>query len=89
MAVDDPDDRDARRALLAPLAAEEPTAELLGFCDYIRGHLHEAYGEATELPSSSWADANLTLRLGAIGPDVRKELSKRWLQLPGVTGGSG
>ena len=89
VAADDPDDRDARRALLAPLAAEEPTAELLGFCDYIRGHLHEAYGKATELPSSSWADANLTLRLGAIGPDVRKELSKRWLQLPGVTGGSG
>ena len=32
----DPDDRAARRALLAPVFAEEPAAELVEFCGYVR-----------------------------------------------------
>ena len=82
--AEDADDRAARRALLLPLFAEAPASELLEFCAYVRESFHKAYGDASELPAASWANANLTLRVEAVGPDARKELTRRWLELPSV-----
>ena len=95
----DPDDAAPRRALLAPLlpvgepddddAAGEPSwaADLLGFAQAWRKKLHVAFGNATELPSAQHAMANLTLRLEAVGPGARAELSQAWLKLAGVVPG--
>lgn len=85
----DPDDAAGRRALLGPLLADgpPPAAELLALCERWRAQLHTAYGNATELPVSQHAEANLTLRLEGMGPERRRELSTAWLALPGVVAG--
>ena len=56
-------------------------------CERWRAQLHTAYGNATELPVSQHAEANLTLRLEGMGPEQRRELSTAWLALPGVVAG--
>ena len=92
----DPDDAAARRRLLAPVLApgedEEssvpaPSAELLKFAERLQTKLHTAYGDATELPAAQHADANLQLRLDAVGSAERRALSAAWLALPGVDPG--
>ena len=86
---DEDEEEESRRALLAPLFAGEASDALLAFADRLRLSLHAAYGAATELPATSWSDANLLLRLWSVGPEARRELSSLWLTLPGVAGGSG
>lgn len=84
------DDAEHRRALFAPLLdGAAPGPPLLALAERWRNQMHDAYGNATELPAASYAEANLSLRLGAIGREKRRELSDAWLALPGVVAATG
>lgn len=81
----DPDVASSRRLLLAPVLVGEPSAQLLQLCDRLRETLHTAYGDASEMPAASWAQANFRLRLDAVGPMQRRQWSDDWLALPGAS----
>lgn len=68
-------ERAARRALLGPMLAEEPSPAVLAFCRKWRELAHAAYAKAASLPAAQHAEANLALRLGVVGPEVRGALS--------------
>ena len=77
-------ERAARRALLGPMLAEEPSPAVLAFCRKWRELAHAAYAKAASLPAAQHAEANLALRLGVVGPEVRGALSAAWLAVPEV-----
>jgi len=79
-------ERAARRELLGPMLAEEPSGVVLAFCRKWRELAHAAYAKAASLPAAQHAEANLALRLGVVGPEVRGALSTAWLAVPEAGG---
>ena len=86
--ADEPADA-ARATLLGPFLAEAPSEAVVAFSGKWREVAHLAYEAASRLSVAQHAEANLKLRLGLAGPEVRQALSRAWLAVPGVEGGDG